>query len=182
MGLLSAAVGLGGALLGRSWAKSDASDMRHWQEGMRSSAHQAEVADLEAAGLNKVLTIGGQGGAAPMTGMPRQTDIAAQMANAATARKLNAEAEVTEVDAWLKGKVKDAIKKNPQLEEAVTGANIARNSGIPPWLGGAANLLKQGWQWLNETPAPKRKGIPNLYPEKNDGIPHIKDYFKNEGK
>lgn len=56
------------------WSVSDAKDSRHWQEMMSNTAHQREVADLRAAGLNPILSAHGGSGSSTPSGATADAD------------------------------------------------------------------------------------------------------------
>lgn len=62
---LAAFAPLAGTLLGNQQSIHEASENRIFQRDMSSTAHQRQVADLRAAGLNPILSAGGGGASTP---------------------------------------------------------------------------------------------------------------------
>lgn len=63
--LIGGAANLVGSLFGNNSAKKESSRNREFQERMAKNAHQYEVSDLKAAGLNPLLSAGGSGASTP---------------------------------------------------------------------------------------------------------------------
>lgn len=89
----------------------EAEKNRYFQERMRNSAYQAQVADLKAAGLNPILGMGSGGASAPSGSM-------------ATAQAARAENTMTGLAGGLSTAV-DAARLSKELDQ--TGSQIAVN-------------------------------------------------------
>jgi len=85
----------------------EASGNRAWQEYMSNTAHQREVMDLKAAGLNPILSAGGGGASTPSGNVPNITSTTEGLASSARdvgrlmleRRLLKAQAEKAEQEA-----------------------------------------------------------------------------------
>lgn len=68
-GAASQGIGMAGDIFGTMWSNAKNASMmrenRDWMTNMANTAHQREVADLKAAGLNPILSAGGGGAATP---------------------------------------------------------------------------------------------------------------------
>lgn len=109
--LAAAGTTLLGGLMQNAASAKQAQANREWQEGMSSTAHRREMADLQAAGLNPILTATGGVGASTPSGATASmgNPTAGVVASALEARRNKEEVQNLEkegfridADAWLK--------------------------------------------------------------------------------
>ena len=76
------ALGIGSQRRQQEFSAKEAQKQREWQEYMSNTAHQRQVADLQAAGLNPILSVtNGMSGASVPTGSSGQGSMSAKSGN-----------------------------------------------------------------------------------------------------
>ena len=134
--LISGGASILGGLMGSSSAKkankaaaAEAEANRAFQREMAQNAHQYEVADLRAAGLNPILSAGGSGASASGgAGQPQvfiESDSASKgISSALEAAAQSASLENVKADTALKKT--SAIAQTASAEQSLAGAQSAR--------------------------------------------------------
>lgn len=151
--IASAAGQAGGGIYGISEARRNARNQRDWTLEMSQTAHQREVKDLRAAGLNPILSSGGPGASVGPGATAVTPDLAQAVGGAATSareamitkqrvRESKAQATSAETQAAIDKDTLQFYKDNPQLQGTAQAANLADKTGASA---NAAALSKAGF-------------------------------------
>lgn len=129
--LIGGAIGLAGSLLGGSSAKKAAEQQRQWMEYMSSTAHQREVKDLRAAGLNPILSATGGAGAPVGSSAAAQVFDPGQAANAGAEVGQRIASARSLIQAQLDNVQQDTLTKNAQAGQAkALGLKAVADTGV----------------------------------------------------
>lgn len=149
---------IAGSVASSLWSAREAGKNRSWQESMSSTAHQREVADLKAAGLNPILSAGGSGastgsgatasindlGSSFNSGY--QTDVVEKRLKAEIP-KIKADTSQSEFKVKLQKGALQYLKQNPQLKHQVYLQMLNSSTGVQ----GMAGLIDSLGQNLGST-------------------------------
>jgi len=128
LGTVNAAVGsplggLGASALTAKQTSDEATFNRKFQERMSNTAHQREVADLRAAGLNPILSAGGKGASTPTGSAPTLPDMSAGISRGASSALQRANTAKANVSATLDQNMLNFYNSLPKWMQDMTDAS-----------------------------------------------------------
>lgn len=197
-GLITAVAGpaLGGLISAKAtrdtnkWQEHEALKNRQFQKEMSDTAHQREVEDLKAAGLNPILSAGGSGASTPGGSQASLSDMGSSiMSGAATAASVRNLAAITaentakateaKINAKLSKDMYRDYKSNSAKRKFVIDGMLSKKAGVRPEIGTALGAGQSAIKVINNYINEQLDKIPDAYFKGlNKEIPHIREAIR----
>lgn len=168
---LAAAVGIatGGSIAGQWLANKEnskqASKNRDFQERLSSTAHQREVEDLRAAGLNPILSAN-QGASTPPGAQPQIKNVAEGLSGTALAYK-RLTAELKNIEANTNNTNQDTLKKTAETTNTINAGHEIGTKG---------SLWEQGGKVVDTVIGARNSAMKTATDLGNKSRPYVTDY------